>query len=124
MSEDLRKNPRFISTSGITARILIGQRALSGTLCDFSATGFSAILDEAFEGGGGTPIEVAFADETGKKQLKLSGLVNNRTPQEGAKTRLGCQITDFHDQSDAYFAFLTSVMYRQGFWKSMAKKPS
>ncbi|OQA30626.1 MAG: hypothetical protein BWY57_02739 [Betaproteobacteria bacterium ADurb.Bin341] len=124
MSEDLRKNPRFVSTSGITARILIGQRALSGTLCDFSATGFSAILDEAFEGGGGTPIEVAFVDDTGKKQLKLSALVNNQRTQEGAKTRLGCQITDFHDQSDAYLAFLTSVMYTQGFWKSMAKKPS
>lgn len=121
MTDDLRKNPRFLATDGVAARIFVGERELAGSIHDFSATGFSVVLEEPIEESGQVPIEVVFSG--GKADLKLSALIINKKTRDELNTRLGCQITDMYDQSNAYFTFLTSIMFKQGFLKSMAKKP-
>lgn len=122
MENDLRKTPRFIATDGVAARILVEDRALNGTMHNFSSTGFAVALEEEPGGPSAAPIEVIFSTQNGQ-ELKLSAVIINRRIQGIADIWLGCQITDMHHCADAYFGFLTTIMSKQGFLKSMATKP-
>lgn len=120
MQNDLRQNPRFLSSDGVPARMLVDGREWQGVLHNFSSTGFAIVLTEDIGEVGQTRLEVVFAAPTG--ELKFSAVVSNKTAEAG-KTRLGCRITDMHGLGEAYFSFLTQMMFSQGMLKSMATKP-
>lgn len=125
MQNELRKNPRFISTEGITASIQIEQEVLHGTILNFSSTGFAVVVNE--EAGKSSHnqgcIKVAFLAPEQNCELKLSASITNKRTLESGQIRLGCHITDMHDQAKEYFTFLTGILGKQGFLKSMATKP-
>lgn len=123
MSNDLRKNPRFLASDGIPATITVVKRTLSGTLHNFSSTGFALVVNDTLEDLHQTPIVVSFIATSPNKELSISALVTNQMTNASATTRLGCQITDMKDHTETYFGFLTTLLGKQGLLMSMAKKP-
>ena len=99
MTNDLRKNPRFVATQSIAARVQINGLDLPGNLHNFSSTGFAVVLAEEIAVAAPMPIDVFFSPDNGQTTLKISALAINTNDQGG--TRLGCQITDLHDQAEA-----------------------
>lgn len=123
MDNDLRKNPRFISTDGVPARVFLEDQVLEGNICNFSSTGFALIVTEELGELSPAPLEIVFTAAPKNTELKIAAVVTNRSPRENGETRLGCQITDLRTHANDYFFFLTQIMSRQGFLKSMATKP-
>ncbi len=124
MDNDLRQNPRFIMSGGVAARVRLDGEEQTGFLQNFSSTGFAVLVDTApKEAAAGMLVEVRFqAPGPGGRELRLSAEISNRRQEEG-QCRLGCRIIDMHDHSEAYFAFLTKMMFSQGLIRSMATKP-
>lgn len=123
MANDLRKNPRFLASDGIPATIKVAGKSLGGTLHNFSSTGFAVVVNDTLEDLHQSPIDVMFVAESLKKEMKISATVTNQMTNTSATTRLGCQITDMKDHAETYFAFLTTLLSKQGLLMSMAKKP-
>lgn len=123
MENDLRSNPRFVSSKGIPATVFAEGRLLSGTILDFSSTGFAVVVADDVGESNVTQIEVVFAAEGSRKELKLSALITNKRAEDATSTRLGCRISDMHNLANEYFAFLTIILGKQGLLRSMATKP-
>lgn len=123
MQNDLRQNPRFVSNGGVSARALIKGEERAGRLQNFSSTGFAILLAGEVGDMDGAALNVYFVPPgSAGEELELSAIVSNRA-QDGENTRLGCRITDMHGQAEAYFSFLTKMMFSQGLIRSMATKP-
>ncbi len=121
MSNDLRKTPRFVATEGVPARIFVEGKSLNGTIHNFSSTGFAIALSEDPGGTALTPVDAFFSTPT-VPEVRISACISNRRSADG-HVWLGCQITGMHQYADAYFGFLTAIMSKQGFLRSMATKP-
>lgn len=123
MKNDLRKNPRFVASEGIPARILAHAKSLNGTILNFSSTGFAVVVSEEFGHTDGATLDVEFSAQNQRTQLKLTAQVVNKEALSDKRMRLGCTITDMNNLSKEYFTFLTGILGKQGFLKSMATKP-
>ncbi|MBS1199268.1 MAG: PilZ domain [Proteobacteria bacterium] len=123
MNTDLRKNPRFITTNGTPAKIHAAGKILDGTILNFSSTGFAIIVGKDIGAANPSRIEVTFSNPGPQSELRLSASIINTQSLDESKVRLGCRITDMNNQSDEYFDFLTSILGKQGFLKSLATKP-
>lgn len=122
MTTDLRKNPRFVSLSGVPARLTVAGQVCEGCLQDFSLSGFAVIaaIDEV---GKDVPVEVHFADAKKGSEFHLTATVTNSCTADEGKVRLGCQIVALHGMANAYIGFMTQLIGQQGFVASMASKP-
>lgn len=123
MKNDLRKNPRFVASEGIPAQVHINGKTLGGILLDFSSTGFAVVVSEELGQTSESSLEVEFCAQNSQTMLYLSARVVNQDNLSDQRIRLGCTITDMKHQSREYFSFLTAILGKQGFLKSMATKP-
>lgn len=120
MQNELRQNPRFVSKGGVNADMVIAGREVTGKLQNFSSSGFAIVLHGGFDTATQQSLEVAF--DSGAGEMRISAVVCNQS-SDGEHTRIGCRIVDMHGHADAYFAFLTQMMFSQGMIASMATKP-
>lgn len=121
MDNDKRRNPRFLTTSGTPASIQAEGKVMDGTILNFSSTGFAIIANEAIDSA--ATIEVTFKSTFPPAEIRLTASIINKKGQDDGKVRLGCHITDMNDKSKEYFSFLTGLLGKQGFIRSMATKP-
>jgi len=122
MSNELRKNPRFVSAEGIAASLIVEDREWAGILQNFSSSGFAVLISEKPDVAENTLVEIRFSPPETAELLNFTATISNRK-EEGDHVRLGCLITDMRGQSEAYLSFLTRMMFSQGMLRSMATKP-
>lgn len=121
--EEQRKSPRFIATNGIEAKILIDGQEWPGRIHNFSASGFAIVFIEEPKVSIDMALTACFAPDAGKPELALPAVIANRGLMPDGQRRIGCALQDLGAQGNAYFAFLTSLITRQGLISSMEKKP-
>lgn len=123
MNTEQRKNPRFIATHGVEARILIDGQEWPGRIHNFSASGFAIVFIEEPAISLDMALTAQFSPDAGLPALALPAVVANRGLMPDGQRRVGCALQELGAQGNAYFAFLTSLITRQGLISSMEKKP-